>query len=492
MIRLTFFAMITEAEVKVLDKNSEYFGVPTLQLMENAGKGVAEFVKNTIKKQQKNILVICGTGNNGGDGCVVARYLVNDYHVSILLTGTDMKTEIARKNLQKLRASEVKIFTSLKDLDSLLATHDVIIDAMLGTGLSGDLKEPYMTVVKKINATIKKTIISVDVPTGIGTSLSITPHYTVTFHDIKEGMNEKNSGSIQVVDIGVPQDATTYVGPGELSVYYPRPAKKSHKGDNGVVLIIGGGPYIGAPALSGLAALRTGIDLVYIATPKRSWESIAAFSPNFIVKDLSSDMLTIKDLPTIQELVHKCTGVVLGPGLGTAKETEEAIIPLVNQIIQEKKPLVIDADAIKPVGDHIDSIQNSTTVVTPHVGEFKKLTGITLSQDVDTRVNAVQEWAKKIGVTIFLKGYIDVLSNGTNMKLNKVHNEAMTVGGTGDVLAGIIGALLSKNVEPFNAVRIAAFLNGEAGNEAFRKKSYGLLATDIIEEIPDVLKKYVT
>jgi NAD(P)H-hydrate epimerase len=267
--------------------------------------------------------------------------------------------------------------------------------------------------------------------------------------------------------------------------------KKSHKGDNGIVLVIGGGPYIGAPALCGIAALRTGVDLVYIATPKRSWKSVAAFSPNFIVKDLHDDMLTKNDIPTIEELLHKCTSVVLGPGLGTAHETEEAIIPLIKRIIAEKKPLVLDADAIKPVGENLQCIQNSTTIVTPHVGEFKKLTGITLSQDIDKRINAVKDWAEKIGITIFLKGYIDVLSDGTNIKQNKVHNEAMTVGGTGDVLAGIIGALLSKGVKPFNAVRVAAFLNGEAGNEAFQKKSYGLIATDIVDEIPAVLKKYL-
>jgi hydroxyethylthiazole kinase-like uncharacterized protein yjeF len=263
------------------------------------------------------------------------------------------------------------------------------------------------------------------------------------------------------------------------------------KNHNGIVLIIGGGPYIGAPALSGLAALRTGVDLVYIATPKRSWESVATFSPNFIVKDLHDDMLTRNDIPEIEELLGKCTAVILGPGLGTAKETEETIAPLVQRIIAEKKPLVLDADAIKPVGENLSIIRNSPTVVTPHVGEFKKLTGITLSQDIDTRINTVNDWADKIGVTIFLKGYIDVLSDGKHIKQNKVHNEAMTVGGTGDVLAGVIGALLSKNVTLYNAVRIAAFLNGEAGNEAFRKKSYGLLATDIIDEIPTILKKYL-
>jgi NAD(P)H-hydrate epimerase len=483
--------MITEAEIKVLDRNSEYFGVPTLQLMENAGKGVAEHVRNIVKNTKKNILILCGPGNNGGDGFVAARYLTQYYKITILLVETVIKTEIAKKNYQKLQTYEVKICTSPGDIDTLLAENDILIDALLGTGLTGELKEPYVTIVKKINATKKKTIISIDVPTGFGTPQSINPEHTVTFHDIKDGMSKKNSGNIHVVDIGIPEEAITYVGPGELSVYYPRPIKKSHKGDNGIVLIIGGGPYIGAPALCGLAALRTGVDLVYIATPKRSWESIAAFSPNFIVKDLHNDMLTKNDIPSIEELLCKCTAVVLGPGLGTAKETEETIIPLVRRIIAKRKPLVLDADAIKPVGENLSFIKNSTTVVTPHIGEFKKLTGITLSQDINTRINAVKDWAKKIGITIFLKGYIDVLSDGTNIKQNKIHNEAMTVGGTGDVLAGIIGALLSKGVKPFNAVRIAAFLNGEAGNEAFQKKSYGLIATDIVDEIPAVLKKYL-
>jgi NAD(P)H-hydrate epimerase len=483
--------MISEAEMKVIDTNSEYFGVPILQLMENAGKSVSEFVRTTVKDTKKNILLLCGTGNNGGDGFVAARYLTQYYKVIVFLAGAEVKTEIAKKNFQKLQTYEVKIYYSPRDLDRLLAENDVLIDALLGTGLAGELKEPYSTIVKKINETKKKIIVSVDVPTGLCSAHSISPDYTLTFHDRKEGMTDKNSGKITIVDIGIPQEALTYVGPGELSVYYPRPAKKSHKGENGVVLVIGGGPYIGAPALSGLAALRTGVDLVYIATPQRSWESVAAFSPNFIVKDLTHDMLTKEDIPPIEELLGKCTGVILGPGLGTASETEEAIVPLVRRIIAKKKPLVLDADAIKPIGENLSLIKNSTTVVTPHVGEFKKLTGITLSQEVDTRISTVKEWAKKIGITIFLKGYIDVLSNGTEVKQNKVHNEAMTVGGTGDVLAGIIGALLSKGVRPFEAVRVAAFLNGEAGNEAFQKKSYGLLATDIIDEIPNVLKKYL-
>ncbi|MBN1859963.1 MAG: NAD(P)H-hydrate dehydratase [Candidatus Thermoplasmatota archaeon] len=483
--------MISEAEMKVLDRNSEFYGVPAVQLMENAGKSIADFIRNTVKDTKKNILVLCGPGNNGGDGFVAARYLTQYYTVAVFLAGSEIKTELALKNLQKLQTYDVKIYQSIHDIDRLLSENDVLIDALLGTGLHGELKEPTASLVKKINQTKGKILVSVDVPTGLGTSNVILPQYTITFHDYKEGMNKQNSGQITIVDIGIPQEALTSVGPGELSIYYPRPAKKSHKGDNGVILIIGGGPYIGAPALSGLAGLRTGADLVYIATPKRSWKSIAAFSPNFIVKDLHDEILTTKDIPRIEELLTKCTAVILGPGLGAAKETQEAIVPLVQRIMKEKKPLVLDADAIKPIGEHLSLLKNTTTVVTPHVGEFAKLTGISLSQDLDTRIQAVKEWAAKIGITIFLKGYIDILSDGTAVKQNNIHNEAMTVGGTGDVLAGIIGALLSKGVQPFEAVRIAAFLNGEAGNRAFQKKSYGLLATDIIEEIPGVLKQYL-
>jgi len=483
--------MISSKEVKVLDINSEYFGVPTKNLMENAGKGVAEFISGHEKLRNKKIIIFCGMGNNGGDGFVAARYLAKTCKVSIFLIGDAIKTDNAKENFDKLKNHEIKIHTNLKEVDSLLNKNDIIIDSMLGIGLTGELRKPFSTIVKKINSMKDKTVISVDVSTGMGTNLAIEPEYSVTFHDVKETMNKENSGEIHVVDIGIPKDVVKYVGSGELSVYYPRPKKQSHKGENGSVLIIGGGPYTGAPGLSGLAALRTGADLVFIATPKRCWQAIASFSPNLIVKNLNSDILTSEDVSIIESLFTKCDSVVLGPGLGDAKETEEAILKIVKLVIKENKPLVIDADAIRPIGKQPALLKNSKTIITPHAKEFKKLTGADLPNDLEGRIETVRMWADKLGVAIFVKGPIDILSNGNDIKLNKIHNEAMTVGGTGDVLAGIIGSLLSKGVEPFHAMRIAAFLNGESGNKAFVNKSYGLLATDIIEEIPVVLKKYV-
>ncbi|RLF50377.1 MAG: NAD(P)H-hydrate dehydratase, partial [Thermoplasmata archaeon] len=296
--------------------------------------------------------------------------------------------------------------------------------------------------------------------------------------------------------------------PGELSTYYPKPKKTSHKGDNGKLLVIGGGPYIGAPALSGLAALRTGIDLVFIAAPKRVAKAITSFSPfiqpkklaigiaklspNLIVTELKHDeILTPEDIGLIEKILSKVDAVVIGPGLGSENITKKAIEKIINRCVKNLKPMVIDADAIQVVGEKTELIKNTSTVITPHAGEFKELTGVKLPSETEGRKKTVEKYAKKIGVTILLKGSVDIISNGKETKLNDIHNPGMTVGGTGDVLAGITGALLSKKVGPYNAARISVFINGTAGNNAFKKRSYGLIATDIIDEISNVLKKYL-
>jgi len=506
--------MIDPKEAKVLDKNSEYYRIPALTLMENAGRNTSELIIKKIKPPENyKILFICGTGNNGGDGFVAARYLSKKYMIAVFLTGKpeEIKTKISKENYQKLKQYNILPYTinHLKKLDKLLNENEIIIDAMLGIGLSGQLREPYRTIVNKINQLKNKTIISIDIPTGLGTDVAIKPKFTITFHDIKKGMNQENSGEIIIADIGIPKKAVEFIGPGELITYYPKPKKESHKGENGRLLVVGGGPYYGAPALSGFAAQRTGVDLVYIATPKKVARAITSYSPllikpirlakeiakkspTLIVKELKNeDILTPDDIETIKILSRKTDALLIGPGLGDNTRTQQAIKNIIQLFKKNKKPMVIDADAIKVVGKNPDIIKNSQTIVTPHSGEFKELTGIKLSNDLNERKKHVQQWAKKLGIVIVLKGPIDVISDGNNVKLNDIHNEAMTVGGTGDVLAGIIGALLAKKVEPFNAARIGVFINGAAGNLAFNKKSYGLIATDIIEEIPNILKKYL-
>ena len=199
--------MISSKEIKVLDTNAEFFGVPTIELMEYAGKGVAYFIKHKLKPKNKEILIFCGTGNNGGDGFVAARYLSKNYNVTVFLTGKEkeIKTKISKENFLKLKKIKTKIYDikSIEKIEELVNKNQIMIDSMLGIGLSGKLREPYFSIVKKINSSKDKIIISVDVPTGLGTNYSIRPDYTITFHDIKIDMNKENCGKIEIVDIRI-------------------------------------------------------------------------------------------------------------------------------------------------------------------------------------------------------------------------------------------------------------------------------------------------
>jgi len=481
--------MLTAQDVHILDKNAEFFGVPTSTLMENAGIGVAEFISK-LEKQPKKIICFCGKGNNGGDGFVAARYLSKNYNVSVVTTG-EPKTQLAKQNYCRIQESSIH-FEKPKDIDKIAAVikdNDLVIDAMLGVGLEGELREPYTSYVSAINNS-GKPIIAVDVPTGLGTKLSVHPQYTVTFHEEKYGMNHENCGIIHCVDIGIPDKARLYVGPGELSILYPRNQRTSHKGDNGTVLVIGGGPYCGAPALTGMAALRTGADLVHIATPKKSWQTVALVSPNLIVHELSADVLVTNDIPFINELVADVRTVILGPGLGKDERTQKTVISLVKEIVSQSKSLVLDADALLHHSKY-PSFNPLSTVLTPHAGEFHTITNVSIPSSQEKRISLVQQWAQQLGATLVLKGPVDIITDGVHLKQNMIHNEAMTVGGTGDVLAGIIGALLSKGLSGYDASRLATFINGAAGNHAYEWQSYGLLATDVIRSIPVVLKNYL-
>jgi ADP-dependent NAD(P)H-hydrate dehydratase / NAD(P)H-hydrate epimerase len=482
--------MLTPRDVHILDQNAAYLGIPTSDLMENAGHAVAEYVKTTFPKAKK-ILVACGPGNNGGDGFVAARLLTEHHKVTVIPLLTDKLSPLARANYEKLTRTTATIVKDPTNLSSLIKDADVLIDALLGIGLSGELREPFATIVKAINAAHQPAVVSVDVPSGLGTSLSVAARATVTFHDVKQGMNPKNSGIIKTADIGIPEDARIYVGPGDLNVYYPHPDPASHKGQNGVVLVIGGGPYTGAPALAGLAALRTGADLAFIVTPKRSWQVISSYSPNLIVRHLTSDVLVQEDFAVIADLLPRVDTVIIGPGLGSDPQTVQATGSILQELYKQDRPMVVDADAIASFREHPPDSRHCPIVVTPHAGEFTKLTGEVLPSDIPGRIERVQNHAQRLGIVICLKGQTDIVSDGATTRLNRVHNVGMSVGGTGDVLTGVIGAMMSKRVSPLEAARAGLFLNGAAGNEVFAKKSYGLLATDLIDEIPSILRKYL-
>jgi len=475
-------AAIPPEEVKVLDINSSYLGVRTITLMENAGAAVAKHVLGSLRGGGR-VAIVCGKGNNGGDGFVAARYIATaSTQVDLFLVEpeSDVSSDISRANLERAREC-------LKPIGQFEPRgYDVIVDAMLGVGLQGRPRDPYAKYIRIINQS-KRTVVSVDVPSGWPSDLQVAPSATVTFHAPKTGMTPKNSGKIVVEDIGIPQEAELYCGPGEFSLL-PRRSKDAHKGDAGRVLVIGGGPYTGAPAFTGMAAMRSGADLTFVSTPESSALPVAIYSPNIIVRPLPGDILDESHVDDLVDFSKGVDVVAIGPGLGNDSQTIEAVQQIIKKI---DRPLVVDADAIGACGAKRDILRGKLGVITPHAGEFKKLTGKTLPvDDIDRRADEVLRAASALRMTVLLKGPIDVVSDGAHVKLNRVHNDAMTVGGTGDVLTGAVAGFMAQKASPFTAARLGAFTVGLAGSLAFEERSYGLLATDVIEKIPLVVRRY--
>jgi len=473
---------IPPEEVRVLDINSSHLGVRTITLMENAGRAVARYVSSNFRTGAR-VAVLCGKGNNGGDGFVAARHLAASMSVDVFLAEpeSEIASGISKANLERVRGL-VRPLPAFRP-----ESYHVIVDALLGVGLQGRPREPYAKIIRMLNDA-RTPKVSVDVPSGWPSDLAVRPDATITFHAPKRGMTPRNSGRIVTEDIGIPEDAERYCGPGDFALL-PRRPKDAHKGDAGRVLVIGGGPYTGAPAFAGMAAMRSGVDLVFVATPEPAALPVSIYSPSLIVRPLSGDVLCEDHVDKLLGYSRQCDAVAIGPGLGDAQETLLAVERIVKGC---GKPLVIDADAIAAVGASPKVLRGKTGVITPHGGEFKKLTGRGLPEgDIERRIEAVKAAARSTGFTILLKGPTDIISDGTHVKLNRVHNDAMTVGGTGDVLTGIVSGMIAQKAAPFAAARIAAFTNGLAGNLAFEEKSYGLLATDVIEKIPLVLRRHL-
>ncbi|MDO8726527.1 MAG: NAD(P)H-hydrate dehydratase [Candidatus Methanoperedens sp.] len=481
---------ITSARMAAIDANCEYLGIKKLQLMENAGAAVA----NAVKKRAASgkVVIIAGRGNNGGDAFVAARHLIG-YDTTVILLGRkeEIKTPEALHNWNELEKTSISLVqvTDAAMLDShIIKKASVIIDGIFGTGIRGNLKEPESKAIDLINGS-DAFVIAMDVPSGFDPDggkfeKSVKADLTLTFHKMKTGMTKKGAdkytGDVQIIDIGVPGEAEFFVGPGDVQPFLTRPAS-IHKGDAGRVLVIGGGAYTGAPALAALAALRAGADIVTIAAPKSVSDIIASFSPNLIVRSLSSNRLVLEDVPLILELIKKHDVVVMGMGLGTEGATLEAI----KIIVPMCEKAVIDADALIP---EVLNAGHKDVIVTPHAGEMKRLSGADVPEDEKQKLAFVRDFAKDNKITVLLKGKMDIISDGMEFRANRTGNAGMTVGGTGDVLAGLTGALFAKH-DAFSAACASAFINGTAGDLAFEEFGYGLLATDVIDRIPRVMKQ---
>lgn len=272
-----------------------------------------------------------------------------------------------------------------------------------------------------------------------------------------------------------------------VSKVIPARRNDSHKRMNGSVCVVGGSRlYHGAPFLCAMGAMRSGVDLVFVAVPAPIAPSVRALSPDLIVVPLPDAKLTRGNVSKLLAWVKDVNVFAVGPGLGPQNPSEVA--RAITELEGAGRGLVLDADALRP--EALMSMRDASAVVTPHAMEFRRLFGQALPADMDGRVAVAASCAKDAGLTVLLKGATDIVTDGTRVGLNVTHSPAMTVGGTGDVLTGITAGLLSKGVPPFEAACAAAFVNGSAGVEAAREFGLHIVASDVVNQIANVMKKF--
>ncbi|MFO7834351.1 MAG: NAD(P)H-hydrate dehydratase, partial [Halohasta sp.] len=323
-------------------------------------------------------------------------------------------------------------------------------------------------------------VLAVDVPSGVdadtgdAAGVAVDADHVVTFHDTKPGLDALDT-RLTVADIGIPAAAERFVGPGDLGVRDR--AAESHKGDHGELLVVGGGPYAGAPALSAQAALRAGADLVHVACPASVAATVQGYSENLIVHPVEGERFGPPAVDAVVDLASGMDAVIVGPGLGSHDGTLAAVEAFLSSYAGRA---VVDADALSVVPD---VSTEARLVCTPHQGELVGMGGET-DDDWERRAELVGEFAAEIGHTLLVKGAYDVIADSEETRISRTGNPGMTVGGTGDVLAGVVGALLVDR-EPRAAAAVGAYVNGRAGDLAFDEVGYGLVATDLIDSLPE-------
>ncbi|TFH17446.1 NAD(P)H-hydrate dehydratase [Candidatus Bathyarchaeota archaeon] len=490
---------LTVKEMVAVEMNAEYLGVSTQLMMENAGRAIANEIAKRFPRKCK-VVSVSGLTGNGGDAFTAARHLAcMGYNVESLILGdpkniTLQNSRVNYNALSKMRDS-VKI-TTIKDSSLIPEIQaDVIIDGLIGTSLSGPLRPPFLQMVQAINKA-QSYRVSVDIPTGMEADTGavhgevVDADLTLTFHKPKMGYKNNPAATKELIptSIGIPPEAERYIGPGDVYMLHPMRSPESHKGMWGSLLVVGGSEtYSGAPTLSSLAAYRMGLDLVYTAVPETAAGAVAATSPSMITVKLKGERLTPQNLKQIEKPLEKVSAVAVGPGLGMAPDTIEAVKELVEMVNQRGVPLVLDADGLKAYAENPVKLK-VPTVFTPHNREFILLTGRAAKGSHLEKGSVVQSEAKKLGSVVLLKGDVDVISNGKYTRYNWTGNPGMTVGGTGDVLTGIVGAYLAQKADPFYAAGAAAFINGRAGDMVAMEKGYHMLPEDLIKMIPVVVE----
>lgn len=512
--------LVTVAEMRALEAAAVAAGSTEAQLMDEAGLAVAQeawMLLGTL--EGRRILVLAGPGNNGGDGLVAARHLA-DWGAEV--TACLPRPPRDRSGVAELEEREVAIFEgdpALAQLEGLLATSDLVIDALLGIGRLRPLDENdplavALTKLREARAGFQPPkLVAVDLPSGMDADtgavdpLTVAPDITVTFGLPKVGMYQSPAsamlGRVQVIDIGIPKAAQEAVKLELMTARWARAAlpprpEDANKGTFGRVLILGGSErYIGAPRLAAEGAYRAGAGLVTVACPKPLVPTLAAAiaEATWLPMPAADDgSLAGETARSLRPELTAFDAAVIGPGMGNTDETRALMWAILPDLAADvRKGIVIDADALNGLATMPDAVERvpPNAILTPHPGEMARLLGTTVADVQSRRLEVARETAVKFGCCVILKGAHSVVAAADGRtRLSPFANPLMATAGAGDVLAGIIGAYLGQGLEPFEAACLAVYLHGATG-EALREEygNSGLLAGELAGRLPRVVKE---
>ena len=520
--------VVTAAEMRQIDQDTiEGIGIPGIVLMETAGSAIVRAIEQYYPTCQR-IGIFVGKGNNGGDGLVIARQLAHagrDVHL-FLVSPPDSFTGEAAINLQIAKRLGLQIEEILTDtgldgtgtVPTTLASCELFVDAILGTGLRGTVRDPMATVINTIND-LAIPILSVDLPSGLdadtGNPLGncVAADTTVTIGLPKRGLlvhpGAELAGKLEIVDIGFPEQVVEAQGikvswttTAQASQWLlPRPAS-SHKGTYGRVLVVAGSTGMtGAAALASEAALRAGAGLVTLAIPKHLNPILEGLLPevmSFPLPETEVGSLSASAASAILEFAEKTKSVLaIGPGLSQHPDTVALVHELVRENREQKldRRMVVDADGLNALSQapEIISLLDSEAVLTPHPGEMSRLTSTSVPSLEADRIGTAQRFASEHNLTLVFKGAPTVtgLPNG-DVWINSTGNSGMATGGMGDVLTGIIAGLMAQGHSSETAAVLGVYIHGLAGDiaaDAFGR--HGLIASDVLKAVPRAISSLI-
>lgn len=502
--------VVTPAEAAALDSASEAAGITTAFLMENAGRATAMAVADLAGGVYgRRVVIVCGKGNNGGDGLVAARHLSRSgMRVSVvMMEDPSSLSGLAAATFARLAEAPGVRVRGQEGLDRELARADIVVDAIFGTGFSGAPEGAYAQAISAINGS-EVPVLAVDVPSGVDggngavVGEAVSASVTVTFGAAKAGLilypGAAFAGLVEVADIGFPPELVTsdlwMIERADIAALLPERGPDSHKRATGVVLIVGGSRSMtGAVCLAADAAYRAGAGLVTVAMPESILPVIesAVLEATFLpLPETADGTIAAAAFDVLWERLGSFDAIAVGPGMSTHEETAGFTRGLV---AAAPKGLVVDADGLNAFAGRLEEFDDrgsADIVLTPHVGEFARLMGIGSSEVEADRVARVRALSARVGSTVLLKGSRTLIAEPSGVvRINPTGSSALATAGTGDVLTGAIAAFMARGLDSYDAATVGAYLHGLAGLVAASQLGEGTTAGDVAESLPEILEE---